>query len=393
LGEAASATAIRPVGPQSHQAGAGPHPILGHSKPRPYDVGGTARADAILGMPNPSLAPGGRPVRGRDILSIDDLSPDELTLVLDTAGRLKGALRQAQGERGGETLRSAQGDSGAAQGDSRRLLAGKTLALVFEKPSLRTRVSFDVGMRELGGDCIYISPAEVGLGTREPVEDVARVLSRYVDCIAARTFAHETVEGLARWAEVPVINALSAGEHPCQALADLLTIQEHKDWLKGRSLAYIGDGNNVARSLCLAAGKMGMDFRFAAPEGYDMPPETVARGQELAKASGGSVACVRDPAVAADGADVVYTDVWASMGQEEEAARRRQGFAGYQVDAKLMSAAATDAIFMHDLPAHRGEEVSAEVIEGAQSVVFDQAENRMHAQKGALALVLGEESG
>lgn len=306
--------------------------------------------------------------------------------MLETARALKEGLREGGDEGLNETLRSAQGDS-------RRLLAGKTLALLFEKPSLRTRVSFDVGMRQLGGDCIYVSPAEVGLGTREPVEDVARVLSRYVDCIAARTFAQETVEQLARWADVPVINALSEGEHPCQALADLLTILEHKGRLEGVSLAYIGDGNNVARSLALAAGMMGMEFRIASPEGYELDETTVSRAEELARGSGGGIVCVREAKEAAAGADVVYTDVWASMGQEEAATQRREAFAGYQVDAKLMSLAAPEAIFMHDLPAHRGEEVSAEVIEGAQSVVFDQAENRLHAQKGALALILGEESG
>jgi ornithine carbamoyltransferase len=233
----------------------------------------------------------------------------------------------------------------------------------------------------------------VGLGSREPVEDVARVLSRFVDCIAARTFAHDTVVDLARWAEAPVINALSDGEHPCQALADLLTVQEKKGRLAGLSLAFVGDGNNVARSLCLAAAMSGMQFRFASPQGYDLPAETVTQAQELARACGGDVACLRDPAEAVKGADVVYTDVWASMGQEEEAAARRDAFQDYQVDARLMSLAAPDAIFMHDLPAHRGEEVAAEVIEGAQSVVFDQAENRMHAQKAALALILGQGSG
>ena len=330
-------------------------------------------------------------MRGRDLLSIADLSPEELSRVLETARALKEGLRPVPQRQAGsaqasnETMRSGESDS-------RRLLAGKTLALLFEKPSLRTRVSFDVGMRQLGGDCIYVSPAEVGLGTREPVEDVARVLSRYVDCIAARTFAQETVEQLARWAEVPVINALSEGEHPCQALADLLTILEHKGRLEGVSLAYIGDGNNVARSLCLAAGMMGMEFRIAAPEGYELDEKTVSRAGELARGSGGGIVCVREAEEAAAGADVVYTDVWASMGQEEEATQRREAFAGYQVDAKLMSLAAPEAIFMHDLPAHRGKEVSAEVIEGRQSVVFDQAENRLHAQKGALALILGEES-
>jgi ornithine carbamoyltransferase len=211
-----------------------------------------------------------------------------------------------------------------------------------------------------------------------------------VDCIAARTFAHATVEELARWAEVPVINALSDGEHPCQALADVLTIEEKKGRLAGLSLAFVGDGNNTARSLCLAAAMSGMEFRFASPEGYDLPAETVARAQEFARASGGGIACPRDPREAMKGADVVYTDVWASMGQEEESAARRQAFRGYQVDARIMSLAAEGAIFMHDLPAHRGEEVSAEVIEGPQSVVFDQAENRLHAQKAVLALILGE---
>ena len=288
-------------------------------------------------------------------------------------------------------LRQAQ-DRPLKDGDRRSLLAGKTLALVFEKPSLRTRVSFDVAMRQLGGDCIYLSPAEVGLGTREPVEDVARVLSRYVDCIAARTFAHETVEELARWAEAPVINALSDGEHPCQALADVLTIQEKKGRLAGVSLAFVGDGNNTARSLCLAAAMSGMEFRFASPEGYGVPEATVARARELAGGSGGGVACLGDPEEAVKGADVVYTDVWASMGQEEENAARREAFQGYQVDARMMSLAAPEAIFMHDLPAHRGEEVAAEVIEGPQSVVFDQAENRLHAQKAVLALILGQGS-
>lgn len=306
-------------------------------------------------------------MRGRHLLSIADLSPEELTLVLDTARSLK--------------------DSGR-----RPLLAGKTLALVFEKPSLRTRVSFHVAMRHLGGDCIYLSPPEVGLGAREPAADVARVLSRYVDCIAARTFAHETVQELARWSEAPVINALSDGEHPCQALADLLTMREKKGRLEGLSVAFVGDGNNTARSLCLAAAMSGMEFRFAAPEGYELPADVVARAEELAAASGGSVARLRDPREAVKGADVVYTDVWASMGQEEESAARREAFQGYQVDAELMSLAKADAIFMHDLPAHRGEEVSAEVIEGPQSVVFDQAENRLHGQKAALALILGEEA-
>jgi ornithine carbamoyltransferase len=264
------------------------------------------------------------------------------------------------------------------------------LALVFEKPSLRTRVSFDVGMRQLGGECVYVSPQEVGLGTREPVSDVARVLSRYVDCIAARTFSHSTVEELARWSEAPVINALSEGEHPCQALADLLTIEERLDRLAGVKLAYVGDGNNVARSLWLGSALSGVEFRIASPEGYGLPSEYVSMGEELARESGASISQTTDPRDAVTGADVVYTDVWASMGQEEETERRRKAFAGFQVDESMMALANKDAIFMHDLPAHRGEEVSAGVMEGPQSVVFDQAENRMHAQKAVLSLILGE---
>ena len=312
-------------------------------------------------------------MRGRDLISISDLSSQELEHVLETAL----ALRQAQGER----MPEAQGE---------RMLAGKTLALVFEKPSLRTRVSFEVAMRQLGGECIYLSPPEVGLGEREPVSDVARVLSRYVDCIAARTFAHSTVEELARHAEVPVINALSDGEHPCQALADLLTVRERKGGLRGVTLAFVGDGNNVARSLCLGAAMSGMHFRIASPEGYELPAGLVEQARVAARASGGSVTLARAPGEAVAGADVVYTDVWASMGQEGEASSRKEAFAGYTVDEELMAKAAPEAVFMHDLPAHRGEEVTDGVIEGARSVVFEQAENKMHAVKALLALVLGE---
>lgn len=305
-------------------------------------------------------------MRGRDLISIADLSAAELGHVLTTAMALKSGPRTP-------------------------LLAGKTLALVFEKPSLRTRVSFDVAMRHLGGDCIYLSPPEVGLGEREPASDVARVLSRYVDCIAARTFSHDTVEELARHAEVPIINALSDSEHPCQALADLLTVRERKGGVRGVTLAFIGDGNNVAASLCLAGALSGMHFRIASPPGYALPPGVVSRAEAMAEGKGASLKFTHDPAEAVADADVVYTDVWASMGQEREASQRRESFAGYTVDERLMSLARPDAIFMHDLPAHRGEEVSPEVIDGPQSVVFGQAENRMHAQKAVLALLLGEE--
>ncbi|HEV8573711.1 MAG TPA: ornithine carbamoyltransferase [Dehalococcoidia bacterium] len=305
-------------------------------------------------------------MRGRDLVSISDISAGELAHVLETAMGLK--------DKGPQTL-----------------LAGKTLALVFEKPSLRTRVSFHVAMRHLGGDCIYLSPPEVGLGERETPADVARVLSRYVDCIAARTFRTETIAEIAEHASIPVINALSDGEHPCQALADLLTIREKKGKLEGITIAFIGDGNNVANSLSRGAAMSGMHFRIASPEGFELSAEVAQRGSEVAARSGGSVRAMRDPAEAVAEADVVYTDVWASMGQEHEAAQRKEYFAAYRVDAKLMAGAKPDAIFMHDLPAHRGEEVSAEVIDGRQSVVFDQAENRLHAQKALLALVLGEE--
>jgi ornithine carbamoyltransferase len=276
-------------------------------------------------------------------------------------------------------------------GRSSSVLKGKTLALLFEKPSLRTRVSFDVAMHQLGGHAVYLSPAEVGLGEREPVADVARVLSRYVDAIAARTFKHETVEELARWADVPVINALSDGEHPCQALADLLTIYEKKGRWRGLVLSFVGDGNNVARSLMLGSALAGMDFRIASPQGYGIATELVDKAKSLAAASGAAVVCVESPQEAVSGADVVYTDVWTSMGQEKERAERQRAFGGYQVNAELLALASPDAIVMHDLPAHRGEEIADEVIEGPQSAIFDQAENRLHAQKAVLSLILGGE--
>ena len=305
-------------------------------------------------------------MRNRDLLSVSDLTAAELTRILDVAMALKDAGR-------------------------RPLLSGRTLALVFEKPSLRTRVSFDVAMTHLGGHCVYLSPPEVGLGERETPSDVARVLSRYVDAIAARTFTQATVRELAEHATVPVINALSDEEHPCQALADLLTIREKKGGLRDITVAYIGDGNNVAASLALAGGLSGMHIRIASPEGYEVPAEIRARAEASAAASGGSITQLHEPGEAVEGADVVYTDVWASMGQEMEASARKEAFTGYTVDAKLMSLARPDAIFLHDLPAHRGEEVTAEVIDGPQSAVFDQAENRMHAQKAVLALVLSDE--
>jgi ornithine carbamoyltransferase len=245
-------------------------------------------------------------------------------------------------------------------------------------------------MRQLGGEAIYLSPAEVGLGTRESVPDVARVLSRMVDGIACRTFAQKNLEVLAQYGSIPVINALSDHEHPCQALADLLTIYEHKGKLKGLTLAYIGDGNNVAHSLILACAMVGMNFRIASPKGYSIQKEVLAKARRYAKDSGAEIFCTEKSAEAMKGVDIAYTDTWTSMGQEAESAVRRQTFAGYQVDKKLLSQAKTDAIFMHDLPAHRGEEVTDDVIDGPQSVVFNQAENRLHAQKAVLAKLLGK---
>ena len=330
-------------------------------------------------------------MRGRDLISVADFSAPELDHVLDTAMALKDAGRLALREPPARVAAPEAGPGRVWRQGERGLLAGKTLALVFEKPSLRTRVSFDVAMRHLGGDCIYLSPPEVGLGQRETPADVARVLSRYVDGIAARTFQTETVVELARYASVPVINALSDSEHPCQALADLLTIREKKGGLRGVTVAFIGDGNNVANSLCLAAALSGMHFRIASPAGYELADPVVRQAEALAAGTGASIRLSAGPEEAVAGADVVYTDVWASMGQEHEAGVRKEDFAGYTVDSALMSRARRDAIFMHDLPAHRGEEVTDEVMDGPQSVVFDQAENRMHAQKAVLALLLAAE--
>jgi ornithine carbamoyltransferase len=305
-------------------------------------------------------------MRGRDLLSIRDLSPDELDMLIRTALSMK-------------------------RDGSPPLLEGKTAALVFEKPSLRTRVSFEVGMKQLGGTAIYLSQAEVGLGQREPVEDVARVLSRYVSAIVARTYAQETLTGLAAAADVPVVNALSDDEHPCQALADLLTVREKKGQIAGVRIAFIGDGNNVSASLAIAAALAGAEFVIASPTEYALKPEVVDTAREWARRTGGAFETVVRPEDAARGADVVYTDVWTSMGQESERRRRMEAFQGYQVDAELMSLARPDAIFMHDLPAHRGEEITHDVIEGPQSVVFQQAENRLHAQKALLAAIMADE--
>lgn len=271
------------------------------------------------------------------------------------------------------------------------LLAGRTLALLFEKPSLRTKVSFNIAMYQLGGHSVYLSPEEVGLGKREPVTDVARVLSRYVDGITARTFAHETLRMLAASSSAPVINALSDLEHPCQALSDLLTIYEKKDRLAGLTLAYIGDGNNVANSLLLASCLVGINFRLACPVGYDVTEEVLNQGKGFAAQSGSRIHSMRSAHEAAEDADVVYTDVWTSMGQETEAEKRRLVFSGYQVDSKLLDSAKEDVLFMHPLPAHPGEEISAGLLDDPRSVVFDQAENRLHLQKALLVKLLANQ--
>jgi ornithine carbamoyltransferase len=303
-------------------------------------------------------------VKGKDLLSISDLTREDIESFITEAIDAKSKSWSS-------------------------ILEGKVLALLFEKPSLRTRVSLEVAMRQVGGQCIYLSPAEVGLGKRESTQDVARVLSRYVDCIAARTFSHETVRVLADYARAPVINALSDMEHPCQALADLLTIFEKKGNFEGLNLAFIGDGNNVAHSLMLASSLTGMNFRIAAPAGYVVNESVLKTARKYASNNGCSILCTTDPVEAVSKADIVYTDVWTSMGQETESEIRRTAFSGFQVSGELLSKAKDDAIFMHDLPAHRGEEVTDDVIDGLQSVVFDQAENRMHIMKAVLVHMLG----
>ena len=303
-------------------------------------------------------------MKGKDLLSVSDLSGEDILSLIENAVDMK--------------------DEGWSF-----LLGDRVLALLFEKPSLRTRVSFEIAMRQLGGHVIYLSPDEVGLGKRESAPDVARVLSRYVDAIAARTFSHQTLETLAGYSSVPIINALSDLEHPCQALADLLTIYEKKKTLEGLTLAYVGDGNNVAHSLLLAASLTGVNIRIASPNAYRVQEKILRPAQGYAIDSGAEILCTEEPRRAVSGADVVYTDVWASMGQEAEADQRRQAFAAYQVNGELLSLAREDAILMHPLPAHHGEEVAENILDSPQSVVFDQAENRMHLQKALLAEMLG----
>lgn len=270
------------------------------------------------------------------------------------------------------------------------LLAGKTLGMIFQKASTRTRVSFEAGMYQLGGQALFLSANDLQIGRGEPIEDTARVLARYLDAILIRTFSHHEVEQLAEFADVPVINGLTDDFHPTQIIADLITIEEHKGKMKGIKLAYVGDGNNVVNSLLIGCAKVGMDIRVATPEGYEPNLDIVALAKGYAKESGGRVLITHDPKEAVSGADVIYTDAWASMGQEGEKETRKRIFAPYQVNSDLVKLAENQAIVMHCLPAYREQEITSEVIEGAQSVVFDEAENRMHAHKAILVALLAD---
>jgi ornithine carbamoyltransferase len=304
-------------------------------------------------------------VTKRDFLTVDALTPAELTCLLDEADRLK------------------------AQRAHRRDLAGLAVGMLFEKPSTRSRVSFEVAVTELGGHAVVLSGGDLQLGRGETVEDTARVLSRYLHALVVRTFAQSRLEALAASGSIPVVNALSDFSHPCQALADLQTIRERKGRLAGVRLAYLGDGNNVANSLLLAGAMTGMRVAMGCPPGYAPIPQVVTAAQTLAAESGGEIVVTADPLAAADGADAVYTDVWASMGQEAERDARRLMFHPFQVSRHVMEVADPDAIVLHCLPAHRGEEITAEVLDGPQSAVWDQAENRLHTQKALLALLVG----
>lgn len=306
-------------------------------------------------------------MKGLSLLSISDLSKGQINEILSTAERLKKFEISRQ--------------------DQLKIMEGRTLAMIFEKPSLRTRVSFEAGMTQLGGHAIYLQPSDIKMGQREPVKDIARTLARMCDCIMARVFKHESVVELARYSRVPVINALSDFEHPCQALADFLTIREHKGRLADLKLAFIGDGNNVAHSLMFMSAKLGTHMFLACPEGYEPDPSVTRSARAMASESGAQIEIVRKPEVAAADADVIYTDVWTSMGQEAENEKRLRDFQGYQINSDLMKVAKQDTIVLHCLPAHRGEEITDEIMESPNSVVFDEAENRLHVQKAVLMLV------
>ncbi|HQD40546.1 MAG TPA: ornithine carbamoyltransferase [Bacillota bacterium] len=301
--------------------------------------------------------------RGRDFLSLHDYTTEELFHIMRLASSLK-AQRNIP------------------------LLEGKTLGMIFAKSSTRTRVSFEVGMFQLGGYALFLNQQDIQLGRGETIADTARVLSRYLDGIMIRTFAHEDVEELARYSTIPVINGLTDLLHPCQALADYLTVYERFGKLEGLKLAFIGDGNNVAHSLMFGAAKFGVDFVIACPEGYEPDLGVLAKAREDAEKTGASIDIVREPKEAVHNADVLYTDVWASMGQEEEQKERQKAFCGYQINQELLDVAAADAIVLHCLPAHRGEEITDEVMEGPHSAIFDEAENRLHVQKAIMALIM-----
>jgi ornithine carbamoyltransferase len=309
-----------------------------------------------------TAAPGLTKIAQGDLRKDLDATTDELVALLELASDVK---------RSPEVYRSA--------------LTGKSLALLFEKPSLRTRMTFELAIRQLGGSSVL---NEGRIGMREPLKDMARNLDRWVDGIVARVFLQKSIDDLARWSKVPVINALSDMYHPCQVFADMQTVREHFGGTRGVKLAFVGDGNNMANSLMLNAARLGMDFALATPEKYEATPAIIAQASEIAAKEGTKITITHNPAEAAAGAQVIYTDVWASMGAENEAAERRTAFSDYQVDADLFTHAAPDAVFMHCLPAKRGEEVTDNVIESSRSVVFDQAENRLHAQKALLLMLL-----
>lgn len=305
----------------------------------------------------------------KDLLSIHDLSTKEINDILDLAKTLKTQLKN---------------------GEQHHLLKGKTLGMIFQKASTRTRVSFEVGMWQLGGAALFLNANDMQIGRGEPVKDTARVLSRYVDGIMIRTFSHDEVIELAQFATIPVINALTDLMHPCQALTDVFTVLEHKGRLQGLKMVYIGDGNNMVNSLLQACAKVGMDISIATPKGYEPDAAIVAEALTAAAKTGSKIVLCEDPLEAAKDADVLYTDVWASMGKEIEQEDRREVFVNYQINQNVMNVAKKDAIVLHCLPAHRGEEITEEVLESKQSVVFDQAENRLHVQKAIMVLLMGK---
>jgi ornithine carbamoyltransferase len=307
-----------------------------------------------------------RGLKGRDFLTVNDFSKNELQEILDLALQLKKERRE---------------------GREHPVLRGKTLGMIFQKASTRTRVSFEVGMYQLGGQGLFLSGSDMQIGRGEPIKDTARVLSRYLDGIMIRTFNHQEVEELAHYADIPVINGLTDLLHPCQAMADLMTILERKGKLAGLSLGYVGDGNNMAHSLMLACSKMGMNVVVATPSGYEVDPEVAFQSQRNAASNRCRVILTRNPELAVSGADVVYTDVWASMGQEAEHKARIKAFQGFQINSALLHSA-PQAMVLHCLPAHRDEEITDEVLEGPQSAVFDQAENRLHVQKAIMATLM-----